>query len=391
MQKKVLFLVFVFLLFFPTVLAIGIRNAPTPESRTLFFIPGLEKTYSLEFLGADSIHVYKEGPFKDYLHIEDPSPDGGARVVKVTFKLPQETNLSPGIYNSYVIALEKRPEGMIGARTAVRVTFTLIVLHEGKYISASMKIKPTSMNGIINPFITVRNYGKEDINNVYIKLFIGNKTLVSPAFPLKSMETRTINLSIPTIETGLSKGTHTAKAIIYYDDNQLDIQRDFKIGELSIQIVPLANDLRTGIINKYNFKVINEWDKSLTINGKIIIFSNNTELVNPIVDFSVPAFSDKTITTFIDATNLEPGIYNARILLHTSNKTFYKDIEISIREAPAQRSSNNNTLIIILIVVVAVLLINMIVIILLLLHNSRKDNKEQKHRRKNGKKRKRNN
>ncbi|MCD6589880.1 hypothetical protein J7K74_01685, partial [Candidatus Woesearchaeota archaeon] len=335
-------------------LAIGILNVPSFSDRTIFFSPGLERTYSLSFFGAEHIEIYPEGPLKDYFSIEDPQPNGGTRTVKVKIKLPD--SLEPGEYMNYVVALEEAPEGvMVGGRTAVRVRFLVISLYPGKYIKASLHVKDTSVNGTINASISIKNYGQEDISEAYgiITLYADgydNVTITTNKISVNSTKSGTMYASIPVQSTGFRRGTFNAKAVVFFDGNQKEVgPTSFRIGELWLSITPLDNEIISGMINKYRFKIYNEWDKAVSVKGKLIV--NGIE--NPIPEFGVSKFSEKIVTGFVDATNLPPGIYDGKIILLANGKEFSKDISVRVVEQPRSTQGNRSDLLIIILVIIA--------------------------------------
>jgi len=356
-------IVFLLLCLFPFVVNATSVNVPPLDQRTIFFSPNLEKDYSLSIGGASSLVVTIDGPLKRYFSVEDPNPGGGPRTIFIHIKLPER--LDPGYYENRIVVTQGTNEGgTVGGVAAIGVLFPVIVLHKGKYIISTLSLEDTSLGGVLNGNINIKNYGEKDITNVYGEIFIpeiGLHFITNPS-PLPSREEVTLK-GHTTIPNTTRRGTYTGYAIVHYDGNEKSTNNaSFRVGDLLLIINPLQFNITESMINKYVFEVKNEWDKSVKVKGKIYL--NSTESVIP--EFNIGPFSTKKITTYIDATNIGKGSYTCVITLETQGKSFSKEFILNVLEAEEEEKRELNIFTIIGIAFVILVLINIVLIFILL-------------------------
>src|SRR3989344_980527 len=170
MDKKTgLFLIMaaVMLISIRTAESMGLGSVNMPPSYVMAAEP--YKTESFDFIAdgyENDMEPYAEGDLKDYVTFSAPEEIGPYRKrFTATITIPGEMNATPGPHSMHIGAVEKIDGSSgINVRTRVYYPLDIFVLYPYKYIETSLKTQNVNENETAQFYVTVRNFGKVDIN-----------------------------------------------------------------------------------------------------------------------------------------------------------------------------------------------------------------------------------
>jgi hypothetical protein len=241
--------------------------------------------------------------------------------ILLTFNYP--TNISRGGYfGGQLVFEEMRPnvEGA-GARAAVGAPVSLLIQFIGKYAGAQLDAKDTKLNQPVPIALKITNFGTENIASASGTVSIFDNThnkigevSTQPA-PLAPMQSTTFNLTWDS--NGYTKGNYYAEAYVTYDEKSATANDTFKIGTLNLKILNFSDTANQDTVNSFYIKVENEWNDPLenlfadvtlkNISGQVASFSISEQEIN--------AWQVKNMKGFFNAQGIQPGDYDANILL----------------------------------------------------------------------------
>jgi hypothetical protein len=250
-------------------------------------------------------------------------------------KLSSSENLSPGINENSIVILESRgSQGLVGAIGGVEIKIYAYVPYPGKYIESIIKIENSEINKQIPIQITVKNIGKENIQNIEATISIISQNeevakLKIPQTTLNVNEEKTLTTYWQTPEPG----DYQANAIIYFDQNHKNTETTFKVWAEIIKIVDVLTDKiekdTTAIID---VKIKNLWNSKIENAYLELFVKKDKEYVSVFKGppFSINSWEEKTTNVYFDSTDYEPNIYPAKILVNYNGKTTEKEIMLEV-------------------------------------------------------------
>ncbi|MGC8929106.1 MAG: hypothetical protein ACP5OZ_01085 [Candidatus Woesearchaeota archaeon] len=310
--------------------------------------------------------LFVTGELSQYFELSEVNVVLGPKEAKsfyVKYKLPK--GLNPGTYVVRLNALEIRAPTTqgVGARASVIDRITIRVPEKGKYIETSLRVDDAELNKTTKAYVDVSNFGEETINFMFaeIEFFtLENKTIskvrTKTYYSLKTFETATLDADFET--TGLEKATYKANAIVYYDSMSKETNfANFRIGSIEIKIVDFTRKAYHGLISKFNVTIENRWNTEVNFDLEVLIKKDNkivqtirfsSELLKP--------FETKTISSFLDATNLELGLYDVEANAYYNNNTETLKGNLEIVEVPKEKLESFNYKFIIAILLLLIVL-----------------------------------
>ena len=281
----------------------------------------------------------------------------------------------PGGDNVILLRItEGREEtSMINVRAEVLGKIFIKAVYEGYYLEPKLVIKSSDINEDIKFELELNNFGKEDITDAaaFISIFgsDGNKIASVDTDRLKSQIKSYSKATLYSSWTpNVKPGFYKAKASVIYHDKTANVEQDFRLGDLVMNIISVPDKVESGKINEFLIEVENTWSKPISnVYADIIIKKDNKAVASyKTVSESINAWEKKALKGFVDTANLNPGDYNVEIVLHYEGKTSSKEGVLKIAEqkkesvAEPQPIKKPTKLLIPLVLIIIILLITII-------------------------------
>jgi hypothetical protein len=310
--------------------------------------------------------LFLTGELSQYFELSTDNVVLGPKEAKpftLKYKLP--SGLNPGIYVVRLNALEIRAPTTqgVGARASVIDRITIRVPEKGKYIEASLRVDDAEVNKTTKAYVDVSNFGEETINSLFADIefmTFDNKTIskarTKTHYYLKTFETTTLQADFET--KGLEKSTYKAKAIVYYDSFSKETNfATFRIGSVEIRIINFTRKAYYGLINKFNVTLENKWNTLVNFDLEVLVKKDNKTLQTiKFTSDSLKPFETKTISSFLDATNLELGHYDVEANAYYNNNTETLIGTLEVAELPKEKLESSNYLFVIAILLLLIIL-----------------------------------
>jgi len=329
------------------VLAIGI----TPGRKTLNFEPGLHEEVGFSIINSEhkdmSVVFMVKGDLSESITLTQTYAEflasEGSKSFSYTVDLPQKFD-KPGKYEAEIIALEmpkdiKEQGAFVGATVAVVTQLHVYVPYPGKYIEAEVDIIESREEGKIFFLIPMINRGKLDIVNakaevdIYTSLNEKIVTLETDTESLNSLERKQL---MAEWAADVNPGKYLAIATIMYDNQVTKVEKEFNIGEMSLQILEvIIRDFELGEIAKFNTLVENKWSNDLKeVYLNILVYNDEGEIM---ADFKSPtydidALSKSEMVSYWDTAGVKKGTYDGKIILKYEGKSTEKNIQLKITD-----------------------------------------------------------
>lgn len=329
-----------------TASAIGIA----PSKAAFPFQPGGTISYDIDIVNnaAEDLEVilYAKGEFSDAMTIEPQmirmSGSESSRKVHVKLALPEYVQVA-GPHTAEIFAVGTTPSD-IGERTVVKADVAVIsklvieVPYPEKYAEAALHVLDTEEGRPTQFSIAVFNKGKQDIDEAYaeVQVYTSDLELVDVVQTQKSAVGAGKDTKLTATSSKLyTKGHYIAKAITHYDGRGVQLQNEFDVGEVSIDIRSLVVDSFTlGGVAKFDILLYNNWDSDLkNVYAEMQITGQDNKVYT---DF-------KTVATDVQpkqvgrlegywyTEGVMPGIYTAKITLHYANRVSQKMFELEVQ------------------------------------------------------------
>lgn len=376
-NKTILFIGMILLvLTLQNVLAIGI----TPGKTTLNFEPGMQRDVSFSVVNTEhkdmSVVFTVRGNLADYLTLkqayEDFSSSDESKSFTYSVSLPSKFD-KPGLYEAEVVALElpkdiKEQGAFVGATVAVATQLHVYVPYPNKYLEAELNIMESE--GKIIFLVPVTSRGKLDIVDakavidIYTKLNEKVATIETDTEAVNTLERKEL---VAEWEPSVNPGKYLAVVTLLYDNEVLEIEKEFNIGEMMLEIKELSvRDFSLGEIAKFNALVENKWSDDLKeVYLNILVYNNEGETM---ADFKSPNYdigslSKEEMVAYWDTAGIHEGTYDGKVMLKYGDKSTDRNIQLKISDYDIEISGitgqvlvrgkggklNTNTLLIILV------------------------------------------
>lgn len=315
-----LFIIIIFLIQF--ISALGVIPAIVEED----FTPNLEKTILYKVSDTSKeIKIYAQGDLAEYVSFDKEKLDGRGEFI-ATLKLPAEIK-KPGKHRIFVVVeeiIEKDEEvagSVIGTSVVIKGVIDINVPYSGKYLEIFLNSQDVNAGEPVEFELDIISWGKEDVN-VAPKIEIFSmpeqkyiETLYLKNREIKSRETISLKKTLDTSD--YASGNYKAKAAVDYSDGIAEAESNFRIGELTIDILSHTKQIIIGGFQPFDIEIESRWNNKIDGAFAEVLVLNNSEVL---ADFktsstSLNPWERKNITGFFDTTNFKEGIYNANITL----------------------------------------------------------------------------
>lgn len=316
-----LLLILILLTFTKTTSALRV----VPAKLEYNFEPGFQQTieYSVYDNNPDKkFRVYTDGDLSEYTSLDKTELIGGGKF-KVTLKLPNFIEV-PGKHRilvgvAEIIEQDKYGNAAVGTSVVIQTVIDVYVPYPGRYLDLSLSTHDVNIGETMNLELGISSMGKEDVNvTPIIEIYSQDEkidTMYLEDFYIKSQEKITIKRKLDT--TNYQAGLHKAVAIVDYG-KIAKVESQFRIGDLSIEIINHTNKIGIGGIKKFDIDIQSGWnDKIDGAYAEVFIFNNSLEMTSfETSSTNLEPWEKKTITGYFDTNNFIKGIYNASIVVN---------------------------------------------------------------------------
>lgn len=336
--------IFAFLLFSSLISALGV----TPARTTIGFNPGLEQTVKITVVNSEykdiNLKVFVQGELNQSIVLSERefsmSSSEESKDIYYTFTLPE--SLSPGTHNADIIILQdpqaaSASEAFVGATVAVVTQLIVNVPYPGKYVVADLNVLNAEQNAQATFLMPVVSLGSEDIDSAYAKvdIFDSNNNKVD------SFTTNSINVKtgargeiVSYWVANVPLGKYTAKAVLNYDGNILNLEKTFAIGNetLELQQVTVPN-FELGGIAKFEMLIENKWSEPIIgAYSETKVFKNDGNLL---AEFKSPTYDLQALTKSIfvsywDTAGVNEGTYNTSVFMKYGSRYSQQNIQLKV-------------------------------------------------------------
>jgi len=258
---KVIFLLIIFILFFPSVESIGLGGM---KLSPIMYVPGnsiVNHYYIIDTSMPVAITV--GGSFGNYVNVTPAINNEFDFIINFP-----EKPIPSGTYSLSLNVAEVAAEGdnTINSLTSVSKQFIVEVYSMDKLIIASLSAPSVNENGTIHFAVDLQSITYSDIDSVGAKIIISNLNNVTLAevntnrISLPALGHETITASFNT--TGLRPAEYFARAYIDYDGKQKRSDASFRIGNMDLILLNYTKYLEQGF-STFQVKVFNNWGNPL--------------------------------------------------------------------------------------------------------------------------------
>lgn len=348
-----------------------------PKDVNFNFEPGKEISGEITIINSENkdiqVIIIFQGEFNNSLTLSDVSfnMNSSEKEKKIQYNLKMPSFISPGLHTEEINILPISGESSKGVDSA---RFT-INIHTDKYIEASLSVIPETQDKI-NFIIPITNKGNSGLS------FVRADIIVYGALGEKISEFKTDEIKISKGETKdlfynwntkLNPGTYKALALISYDTEKLELERQFSIGNPALNLQQIeVNDFSLGEIAKFELLVENQGREEIkNAYAEMEIFDKQKKPFSNIKSsvYSISNLSKKLMVIFWDTTEIGEGIYDSSVYLKFNNQEIKKDFKLDIQKDTItalginyvpQEAKKNNLSTSLLIIVGILILINLV-------------------------------
>jgi hypothetical protein len=358
MNKQFLFLLFFIICLF-SVSAISIGTYPLSD-RTIIFQPGLEKTFTFEVFGAESIEaIFSPDIFGEYITLEDPNPNGGRRELTVNIAFPDEIPVETGRHVVYVGALDvsnSDGSGMV-ARTAVKTGIVILVLSQDQDLKGSFVVEDVNLGKNSNYSLELTSWSYKDITAVVNFQFFDSlgSEILSFSEETFILATEGVILRNMLETSSWDPGNYYAKAIVSFDKT-MEFADEFVIGELGFILLLTNSSLFAGEVGKVSFELESSWTSNM-VGLYAVLYFNEGEFRSANFNFVPKEIVD--LEFFVDLDNFGPGVYPANLKIFQDGLISEFDFDLEVLQPVEINFPKDITLVAIIIFLLLLIIINL--------------------------------
>ncbi|MBS3094266.1 hypothetical protein J4474_01240 [Candidatus Pacearchaeota archaeon] len=307
------------IIFFSEIIfALGI----TPGRVNINFEPGFETQIVYEIIEdnpSKELEISVDGELADYVKLSTKKLIGGGKLI-VSIDLPEKID-TPGKNHIFIRAKEAvDPElvATVGTSVTIGALITINVPYPGRYLELNLNSKNVNTGEPVDFTLDLTSRGVETIFvQPKIEIMSADKLIETLDFNSREIKSQEEVKLKKTLDTkGYNPGKYKAIAIVDYGEI-VKAESDFKIGDLSIEIVNYTKKITIGDIKPYEIGIESGWNNNIeVVYAQVIIL----EGLNPILDFKTETtqltpWEQKIIKGYFDTSNFTEGIYHSNITL----------------------------------------------------------------------------
>ncbi len=315
---------------------IVIDHVPAYEREDIFYITNKEgyvSTYDIFTAneeGASLGEYFTITPNR----IENVQP-GETKQFSVKLKLPDYID-NPGRNLMLVKARidASADNEMLRAFPSVAVLYVINVLRQEKYLQTGLVFPNMNEDELAEVGFAIHNLGEPTIlsakGNISIMSHETKQIVARLDVPEKKNIQSWVNEPILTEfnSRGLSAGKYQAFGTLYWDDNVTNLDTNFSIGTLTVNILNFTKLFEYNSINKFDIEIESGWNTEIdNIYADVIIYDQGGNELKKFksVNTNLEPWEVKTLDAYFDTTGLEKGEYKARVVLNYGSVTIAED------------------------------------------------------------------
>lgn len=346
-QIKVVLWIIIALLLINYASALGV----TPARKIVDYEPGRTETITLTILNNENKEMktmlYPDGKFSELTDLKPTlitlKANEPSKQFTFSLNMPAEGVLKPGMNEIKINVLEFpgnfNPENQAQVSASIELIFQLRinVPYPGKYAEADMFITAGNINEPVDFTIPIYNFGSEDINEISGAIEIlgpTNERIAMIATNNISLKAKAEGKIVARLYTKLNAGNYHAIARIDYDGKRIKLEKNFNVGELTIDITGIeVNDFTLGTIAKLDILLYSQWNQKISdVYGDLEIKDKNGNILTRFKTAStdIEAKSKGMIEGYWNTENVDPGTYDINIMLNYAGKVTEKIMELQV-------------------------------------------------------------
>ncbi|MDA1197265.1 MAG: hypothetical protein O2779_04860 [Nanoarchaeota archaeon] len=361
------------------VLAIGV----SPARKVVHFEPNLDTTITQKVFNNENkdmkVVLYARGELQENIQfVEDLlliSSSEETRDFSYRLRLPADIG-KPGLHSTEIVVMElpgsfnAEDQSSVSAVASVISELYVRVPFPDKYAEAKLVIESSGVNNPVRFVMPIFNYGSQRIVKAKASIEIQGATYEQ----IGLVETNEVGLEkdgegklVATwSKQDLNPGVYHAKATLEYDGETMVLEENFRVGDLSIEIIDLkADKFRLGTISAIDMYLENKWNNDISDIYAIMTVTDTegtdyAQEKTSTIDLS--ALGKGKLTAYWDTREIPAGFYDLNIELHYEGKTTTRIINANInidsfktefspvgQVVVGQASANRNTMLYLLI------------------------------------------
>lgn len=321
-----------------------------------FFTPNLFKTYSFIAIPTYSgsmdlevvarMHNPEDYDLSKYVklrptilkNVKSTENPGFTAYLKLPSSIP-----SPGSHRLDICVGESVSSGgMVGSRSEACAFVVIKVVYDEKTMVANLNVHNTNIGKPIFSEVTITNWGKPKLEKIYAELMLYDMDNNSLSDLIKTSSisldsTKTGKLSAIFDSLNLNAGKYQVKGKLYADKLIKNISDTFEIGTLDVKLNSYPKKLSSNKISKVNIEVSSRWGNPIK-NVYAEYYIGNYKMVTPSITLN--PWKTENLSAFFDASKINPGKYDGKIILvyenHKKTKKFEAElVNDIIKEKPS--------------------------------------------------------
>ena len=344
--NKFVIILFLFFLtsFFVTGLAISgnkmkivIDHMPGYETEDVFYITNKESYVSTYDIFTANEEGASLGEYFTIIpnRIESVKP-GETRSFTVRLDLPDYID-NPGKNLMLVKARidASADNAMLRAFPSVAILYVINVLRPEKYVQTGIIFPNMNEDEKTDVGFSIYNLGQPSISSTKGNITVISKETQQVVATLFVPEQRNIvsweqrSLITEFDSYGLQAGKYQAFGTIYWDENVSNMDINFSIGKMTVNILNFTKLFEYNSISKFDIEIESGWNTEIkNIYAEVFIYDTAGNQVQKFksVNTNLEPWETKTLDAYFDTTGLEIGEYKARVVLEYGEVTIAEDI-----------------------------------------------------------------
>lgn len=336
----------------------------------------IEGEFKILPMGEKNLKIDAIMDLASYVYFENHSTELRVHLTgDTTFKFYMELpgDIKPGDYKTLIAAEqffkpgEGRESGFSSAIPAIGMVIVTRVPNQGKFLEANLVVPGRIKVGDTASFaIEMLNLGTEDLTNLETEIVIRDpredviaRKKTTKIGLLKPAQKGTITATWKT--DGQSSGFYSAEAAIDYKGKfPLKLKKDFRIGDVYIEIVNVSTNLEESVAI-INIDIASHWNDAINDVYAELIIKKDDQIIDEIKTSSVnlgPWGKDRLIA-FWERKSLAPGDYDIEIYVYYFDKQSNRHLLVQLPELLEKKAPTplESPLIIITIVLLGIIVL----------------------------------
>lgn len=263
-RTLLLSIVILIVLIWPVNAYIGV----SPPSYSVNFESGLTQEFAFRLLSDNprqDFSISVQGDLAKYVTL-DKKKLKGPGVVTARLDLPQVVE-TPGPHTIYIVVSEDVGNANgINIVGEMRAHINVEIPYPGKYLEANLLADSVNTGEPVQLKLEVVSKGTENANfrskiEIFDSLNESMQTITFPQYEIAPQETKDVSYLVNT--SAFLPGRYTAVATIDYDNKVLQVTKDFRLGELYINVTDYSKVYRPEAINPIYVHVESFWNEPI--------------------------------------------------------------------------------------------------------------------------------